>query len=539
MRGTRAGVALAAAALIVAGAAGATAAAPKPPAYGSQRLVLRTDVADHGTPRIEQSADFNNDGYVDVVLARANRPTFDTYPLQILLNDRRGGFYDATRFVFEGPPPRLQFPRELVVADFNRDGRPDVYVADHGYDAFPGPGYQNALALSTPSGKLRDATANLPQRFDFTHSATAADVNGDGALDLYVGNTYTDALKVAPEIQLNDGAGSFRSCADCLPQLVRSTIMVPWHPRPLDGPTYTASEFVDVNGDGAPDLALAGNGYYRVDQDGIVTSDHQILLNDGTGHFRVLAGALPPRPFDNTGYGMDVRGIELNRDGRTDLLFTYAKTDPYGLGRWIQLLVNNGDGTFRDETSARLPQVDNTAPTFISYLLLVDLNGDGADDVFAQLVNGAKDPPPVYLNDGRGVFRPLAPGYGKTVDNVFTMVDARRDGGRDLFTTSTYDYPVARSYVVPQTGKKIRPGTPAAPSVVRAASGMLLSWPYEWGAARYEVWRAPSQTGRRARIATTRLMRFADRTGSPGSVYWLRAVNAAGASAFGAPTVAR
>jgi hypothetical protein len=280
------------------------------------------------------------------------------------------------------------------------------------------------------------------------------------------------------------------------------------------------------------------NGYYRVD-DGIVTSDHQILLNDGTGHFRISSGALPPRPFDNTGYGGEVRATDINRDAKPDLLFAYAKVEPYGYGRWIQILINNGDGTFRDETAARLPQTDNSAPTHLKYLQLLDLNGDGAKDIFGQLVEGAKDAPPVYLNDGRGSFRALPTGYGRTVDNVFTAVDHHGSGGRDLFTTSTHDYPLARSYVVPQTGLKLRPGIPSAPTVGPGGPGLVLSWPYEWGAARYELWRARSPTGRRTRLTTTRLMRFTDRSGSVGSVYWLRAINPAGTSAFSTPTIAR
>ena len=98
----------------------------------------------------------------------------------------------------------MQVPREVVIADFNNDGRPDIFIADTGYDHSPGPGFHNTLVLSTPNGKLREATANLPPQVRFTHSATTADVNADGSLDLYIGSIYTESHDEPPEILLND-----------------------------------------------------------------------------------------------------------------------------------------------------------------------------------------------------------------------------------------------------------------------------------------------------------------------------------------------
>jgi hypothetical protein len=159
-----------------------------------------------------------------------------------------------------------------------------------------------------------------------------------------------------------------------------------------------------------------------------------------------------------------------------------------GIGRWIQILVNNGDGTFRDETESRLPQADNNAATYIKYLRLVDLNGDGAVDLIGQLEPHGNEPPPVYLNGGGGSFTALPLGYGGTADDLFTLVDARRIGRRDFFTIGLMPAsPGARFDVVPQTSRTLRPGTPAAPTVGRTDQGVIVSWPYEWGAVTYEV----------------------------------------------------
>jgi hypothetical protein len=499
-----------------------TAGAPKPVAFGPARGVLAMDVSDLGSIRIEAAADFNGDGAADVAVVRGHWPTFDTYPMRILLSNRRGGFVDGTTGIFEGAPPRVQFPRELVVSDFNGDGRADVFVADTGYDASPGPGYQNSLVLSTPTGKLRDASANLPQQSDFTHSAAAGDVNGDGAVDLYVGNMYGEIQKHGPAVLLNDGSGRFTQCSDCLPADVVNAFGTT--------PIWASSALVDVDGADGLDLVLGANGI-----PGIGTPPNVLLLNDGTGHYRLCRGALPPSLFGGVGQGYDIQPIELDGDRHPDLVIATTQTVPYGVGRQLQLLVNNGNGTFRDETSARIAQVDSSLPSsFIKYVHVVDLNGDSAPDLIGQLVEGGREAPPVWLNSGKGVFTPLRAGYGNTVANVFVEVDAKANGHRDFFTTDTYGFPSTSSFVVAQAGKPVRPGRPAPPVVSRSGGDAILWWPYDWGAARYEVWSAPSVVAQRRLVGRTALTRYVAR-GAAGSVFWLRAANSAGKSAYGDP----
>ncbi|MCJ7436072.1 MAG: VCBS repeat-containing protein, partial [Anaerolineales bacterium] len=116
-----------------------------------------------------ESADVTGDGYTDVILSRLDFQTTNLFEIEIWRNDGEGGFVLASPDVYEGAVPTTQHPREFVFADFNGDGVTDFFVADHGQDADPYPGYQNTLALSAPGGKLVDATTNLPQQYDYSH----------------------------------------------------------------------------------------------------------------------------------------------------------------------------------------------------------------------------------------------------------------------------------------------------------------------------------------------------------------------------------
>ena len=279
--------------------------------------------------------------------------------------------------------PRTQHGRQIVVADFNGDRRNDIFVADHGYDAPPFPGHPNVLALSTAAGKLVDASWNLPSESGFSHSATAADVNSDGTIDLYVGNMCPCAGDAAPEILLNDGTGHFSRAQGLLPaEIVNSA-----------NGRYTRSLFVDANSDGAPDLVL---GAFSDAQDSVA------LLNNGPGQFRVVQNSMPPKPLGPTSILISLTSLDINGDGRPDLLAGFQRQD--FSGRRIQILIGNGDGTFRDETSTRLP-VQDEGERWPYAIRVADLNADGALDFAVSLNGWPPEPSSLYLNDG-GVFAP-------------------------------------------------------------------------------------------------------------------------------------
>jgi VCBS repeat protein len=540
-----------AATLVVCGAGAAAPGAPTSlPAYGrveqfGLELVPGSVSHEHGTVAAGTigRGDFNDDGLVDVVVARALGGTpagaQDTFPVGILLNDGRGRLVDRPVRAFEGPAPRIQWSRQLVVADFNDDGRPDVFLPDTGPEApnyGPPPGYRDTLILSTPRGRLRDATAGIPQYAGYTHSAAAADVDGDGDIDLYVGNiggNLHTGRCCDVEIWLNDGRGVFSIAAGRLAPAFGTNNV------------YLSEAFADVDEDGDQDLVLAGGHGCRLST---FTQDNrqQVLLNDGKGYFAILPGALPEKAFGLAGEGQAVHVADLDHDGHVDLLLTYTSGTQRApddcvsnrvYGRAVQVLIGNGDGTFRDETATRLPQPDlhQRSSALPLSLDLEDLDGDGYADLFVQLQIPPNDElahAPAFRNNGKGFFTPLPPGYPvfSRDTNMHAFVDFFGTGRRDVFlakwSTSGDVY-----YRRLQRGKAIRPGTPEAVRVTTdpATGRRVVAWSYVWGAASYDVWRDG------ARLSRTKRMRVVDPAAPPGARYAVRAVNAAGASAFSAP----
>jgi hypothetical protein len=403
-------------------------------------------------------ADFNGDGHQDILITRNSQDAQHTYPVTVLLGDGKGNFTDGTSSVFQGSVPQTQFARQIVISDFNGDGHPDAFIADHGDDHAPYPGYQSTLILSASGGKLVNATANLPQQYAFTHSAAAADVNGDGAIDLYTGSIG----QVPPQILLNDGTGNFSV----------GTGLLPAAQSDLNQNRYTGSTFADVNGDGHPDLVLSAMND---------TPQSVVLLNDGTGHFTLLPNALPAKPFAPDAIGFDPTAFDINGNGRLDLLIGYTKNNPFDVGRWIQVLINNGDGTFSDKTASFLPQSDNS-DGWPEFFRLADLQRTGHMD-FGVVTNGGDYSADLYLRNQNDNFQP-GPAIGTYVQ-AWAFIDATGDGSNDIIGVhSTGDV-----FLVPE----IRATTP--PPIPTPVLSRLRLMPAAFRAARRGATVARAATG--------------------------------------------
>ena len=357
------------------------------------------------------NADFTGDGRQDVLALRGHWASTRTYPIAVLTNDRTGRFRDRTAALFDGPVPRAVWPRQALLADFNGDGRPDIFVGDSGIDQPPYPGAHNHLALSTPDGHYVDRSANLPPEVTYFHSGAAGDVDGDGDTDIFLADLGTPI-----RLLLNDGRGRFATATGRLPPAVANQ-------------RYTRSALVDVNGDGSLDLVLLAEDH---------NPSSTILLNDGHGRFRELADALPPKPFGPGSIGIAVQAVNLNGDSHPDLLLGYTKSDPYYKGRWIQLAVNNGDGSFRDETATRLPQSDNLSD-WPYEIVTGDLDNDRSTDFAIDVGSnfccvGRRVVPPFYINRGDGTFASLAgSAFADAPYGQLRLIDVNGDGHLDVF----------------------------------------------------------------------------------------------------------
>ena len=361
--------------------------------------------------------DFRGNGRPDLFVAYAIFPPFppQKMPVRVFRPQPDGSITEITRQLFgNGTLPSSTAASRIVTGDFNRDGRPDIFIADEGWDAFPFPGAVNTLLLSNPDGTYTDRSSTLPQQRASAHDAAVGDVNGDGILDIYVCNVKSDDL--GAYFLIGNGDGTFRRTSSNLPTSVAGIVE-----------KFSACALTDIDGDGKLDLVLGTSPEHGVE-------DSIVLFNDGTGDFTKRPRlVLPPGPFGRGNGGVEgITALDIDHDGRPDLILTYSPRTSYtGLG--LQILMNRGNGNMVDESVARLgANTLRTTGTPFGAPRLLDLNGDGITDFYFH--NGpADDVPRYFLGNRDGTFSAVAPsalpkGFGFGV----TAVDFDGDGRPDL-----------------------------------------------------------------------------------------------------------
>ncbi|MBC7455843.1 MAG: VCBS repeat-containing protein, partial [Massilia sp.] len=390
------------------------------PSYGFLRMPAQVDVKLPANASLSQikAGDFNGDGNADwMVTAQVGTGTAPA-PSFFFGGSGDGHFADITASLIPGGVLAIGGGGRNLVDDFNQDGRSDLVLLNFGNDAPPFPGGLNSLFLSSAaSATLVDQSATMVQKQELNHAGSTGDVNGDGFPDLLI-----NTLSTGNKLYINNGKGQFTLRNDLLPD-ESSTLGGVVYAR-----TNTQSGMLDVDGDGHVDLIL---GKWD-NQFSTLTS--QVLLNDGHGNFTKKAAiALPPSSIANE-IILDVKAIDLNHDGRPDLMLSV--TDGGAAGYYqrahIQLLINDGAGKFHDETAARIsPAVQATFGTgwFMS-LTSVDLDRDGNDDILATSASDTLASV-VLMNKGDGTFSSTW-SSGKGGHTI--ALDSNNDGMADLVT---------------------------------------------------------------------------------------------------------
>ena len=401
--------------------------------------------------------DFQGNGRPDLLVCHsANPPVPATkQPCRVLRPQSDGSVAEITRQTFgAGALPSRESPSQIVAGDFNGDGRPDIFIAAFGYDAPPFNGETNVLLISNADGTYSDRSLILPQVSDNSHSACVGDINGDGQLDIYVGNT-SGRPGIGPYFLVGNGDGTFTQKTSGLPEQIQSL-----------QEKFLSCLFVDVDQDGYPDLVLgthADHGYV----------DSIILFNDGTGDFtRRPRYVLPPGPLGATNsLVLGIVAFDINRDRRPDLVLLSTTISTGGTA--LQVLINRGDGTFGDESAARLgPSAARFGGSYCGGLRPADLNGDGWPDFYC--VDGPQDVPNRYwLSNGNGTWTPDAVNALPQGSGFGThAVDFDGDGRPDLLPlahTQTGD--VAYMSFLNRTPRTV----PSEPIIGRAIAGNGLA----------------------------------------------------------------
>ena len=407
--------------------------------------------------------DFDGDGDKDIVFDEINgglgypHEPWRNSRIYAFRNDGQGNFTDATAEVFLGSNIVVG-EAFLLVADFNGDGRDDLLVGDNAYDSSPFGGGAVLIFVQTADGHLRnEADLRLPEGLG-SGLAVTGDIDGDGDIDIFSGRGDT---------LINDGSGYFTLDTSRFP------------PFPSDRPQVSCC-FIDVDKDGDLDLFLGTIANLPRDLYDVV------MLNDGTGHFvEAPANILPPRILGLGSGTLFCASSDFDGDGYQDLLLA---VNIYGGAAGYQLLLNNGDGTFRDASS-------NIPPGLVGEIQTGDVNNDG----WMDFMGGS-----VFLNQGNARFievgSSLLPFYDASGGGGFHPGDIDNDGDTDLFIFEGYS-PYHRADVTFQVSRNIRPYVsatplpyPNAPALVSPADGTtignnspILAWNSVPTAISYEL----------------------------------------------------
>ena len=151
--------------------------------------------------------DFDNDGYPDVVISSWSL----TESMHYYRNNKNGTFTDLSDSSWLG---YLTGGLNMMQTDYNNDGFKDIFVLRGAWKGAFGK-TPNSLLRNNGDGTFTDVTKESGLlSFHPTQTATWADFNNDGWLDVFIGNETTPGEESHPcELYINNKNGTFTEVA--------------------------------------------------------------------------------------------------------------------------------------------------------------------------------------------------------------------------------------------------------------------------------------------------------------------------------------